>query len=393
VTVVLRRGIVLAALAVAVLAPAASASRTSQVELAIVPLPKSALGAAGHRLPIASDSGVVSNAEAASESSGNVTAKQLKHLGRVTGYLLDYGNPFAGGAGVTEIQTAVERYRSASAARKGLEFWRRDDLKNSALKRLGIDFSLHKVSLTGVAAPHWSYAAKVSLKGLRPLYGVDAEFQQGQYLLDVSTSAGSTSAARSSASSVVRRLYRRAQLALAGRLHANPVQLPRPPKPGPPAHGPKPENLVLTTTDVGSPATVLHKGYSKSTDAFDPLALSVYDQIMTPAGSFRYVSQEVLVGSSPLEVQYFGAIVVGGLATAFGNAATVTPVDLGSVGDGARGELLQITANGTTVYEALATLTHGPYLDFLVAASASALTASDVQSLAQLAAKRLDAGF
>src|SRR5207244_2027462 len=83
---------------------------------------------------------VGSNADAASEATASVTAAQLTRLGRVSGYLLDYGNPFGGAAGVTEIQTAIERYRNAADARKGLDFWRRDELNSSSLKKLGIDF-------------------------------------------------------------------------------------------------------------------------------------------------------------------------------------------------------------------------------------------------------------
>lgn len=389
----IRRGLVVVALTATLLVPAAAAGGTPTVKLALVPLPKSALGAAARPLPLARDSGTVSNFEAASEASGNVTVKQLKRLGRVTGYLLDYGNTFAGGAGVTQIQTEVERYRSTADATKGLSFWRRDELSNSELKKIGVDFTLKKVRLSGTAAPHWAYAGTVSIKGLNPLHGVDAELQQGQYLLDVSISAGSTSAAAHLVPKVADRLYRRLRLALAGRLHAKAVKLRPALKPGPPAHGPKPADLVLRTADLGSPATVVQKSYSKPTDTLDPMALSVYDQIMAPAGSFRYLSQEVLVGSSKLEAQYFGALVVGGLPLALGSKAKVTPVDLSGVGDDARGELLQVAVNGQTAYETLVGLTHGSYLDFFVATSASAFTAADVRKLARLAANRLDAGF
>ncbi|HEU5476563.1 MAG TPA: hypothetical protein VFU64_01895 [Gaiellaceae bacterium] len=51
----LRRGLLAAALVDAVLAPAASASRTHRVKLSLVPLPKSALGEAAHSLPLAHD--------------------------------------------------------------------------------------------------------------------------------------------------------------------------------------------------------------------------------------------------------------------------------------------------------------------------------------------------
>ena len=382
----------LAALAAAVLVPSAASARSaSRVDLALVPLPKSALGAAGRSLPLARDSGVVSNAEAASDASGNVTAKQLQRLGRSSGYQLDYGNPFGSAAGVFEIQTAIERFRSAAAARKGLAFWRRDELNTSSLAKLGLRFSVKKLGLA-IPGAHWAYSATAEVKGLEPIHGVDAELQDGQYLLDISISAGTTSAAARLVPTVARKLHQRLQLALAGRLRAQPVKLPRPLQPGPPPHGPKPTALVLRKADLGN-ATVAHQGYVKPKEAFDPEALSAYELTMSPAGQYNLLSQEIIVGASKLEVQYFGAIALGGVAAGFGKAAKATPVDLGSVGDNARGEILQVSVGGQKAYEAVVVLSHGAYLDFLAAVSPSVVTSANVQSLARLSAKRLDAGF
>lgn len=381
-----------AALAAAVLVPAALASSAS-VKLSVVPLPKSALGAAGHALPIAHDSGVVSNAEAASEATAEVTAKQLKGLGRVTGFLLDYGNPFGGRAGIRQIQTEIDRYRSVADARAGLVFWRKDELKASTLKKFGIDFTLQKTALSGIPVPYWAYAGTASVKGLKPIYGVDAEFQQGQYLLDVSVSAASISAAKSLAPKVARKLYRRMRLALAGSLHASSVKLPGALKPGPPPHGPKPATLVLRKADLSGSATVAKAGYARPKNSLDPNALSAYNLMMTPAGSFPYLSQEMVVGSSTLEVQYFAAIALGAIGAGLGNKVQTTPVNLAGVGDNAHGEILRVQLSGHTAYEAVVVLSHGSYLDFLLVASTSTVTASDVRTLAGKAAHRLDAGF
>ena len=96
---------------------------------------------------------------------------------------------------------------------------------------------------------------------------------------------------------------------------------------------------------------------------------------------------------NPLEAQYFGAIAVGAVGAAFGSGGKVTTLDLSGVGDDARGELLQLTGNGRSAYEAVLALTHGTYLDFVGAVSPAPLTAADVSRLARRAAKRLDAGF
>jgi hypothetical protein len=380
------------ALAAAILIPgAASARGATQVKLALVPLPTSALGAAGSSLPLARDSGVTSNAKEASNSTGGVTAKKLKRLGRVSGYMLDYGNEFGDAAGITQIQTEVEQYRTTAEARAGLEFWRRQELDNAFVKRLGIDLTVKKLGLSGIPGPHWVYAGTFAIQKLPPVHGVDAELQDGHYLLDVTVSAGSTAAASQLVPRIARSLHQRLQLALSGHLHGKPVALPRPLKPGPPPHGPKPAALVLRKTDLGS-ATIVHQGYLSPKSAFDPNALSVYDLAMAPAGSFALMSQQMIVGASALEVQYYGAIALASVVAGAGKGKT-TPVDLSSAGDNAQGLIFQATANGHKAYEGVAMLSHGAYLDVVLAASTSPISGSSVQTLAQAAAKRLDAGF
>jgi hypothetical protein len=389
-----RWGLAVVALAAAVLVPGASAARAStSVELALVPLPKAALGAVGRALPIAHDSGVVSNAEAANEATAEVTAKQLKSLGRVTGYLLDYGNPFGGRAGIRQIQTEIDRYRSVADAHAGLAFWRKDELKAPTLRKFGIDFTLQKMGLSGIATPHWAYAGTASVNGLTPIRGVDAQFQQGRYLLDVSVSAASISAAKSLAPKVARKLYRRMRLVLAGSLHASSVKLPGALKPGPPPHGPKPASLVLRKADLSGSVTVAKAGYARPKNSLDPNALSAYNLTMTPAGSFPYLSQELVVGSTTLEVKYFAAIALGAIGAGLRNNVQTTPVNLAGVGDNAHGEILRVQLSGHTAYEAVVVLSHGSYLSFVLVASTSTVAASDVRNLARKAAHRLDAGF
>jgi hypothetical protein len=225
------------------------------------------------------------------------------------------------------------------------------------------------------------------------MHGVDAAFQQGRYVLDVSVSAGSNSAAIRLAPRVARSLYQRMRLAVAGRLHAVPVKLPRPLKPGPPAHGPKPDGMVLAKADLGSPVTIQHRGYSKPRDSVDQDAVSAYDLTMTPAGSFLDVSQEVLVGGGAPEVKYFAAVLLGEAAYGLGGKSRPTPVDLGGLGDNARAGLLKLAVAGQTVHAVVVVLSRGRYLDFVVATRLSPISKADVQKLAGRAAQRFDAGF
>jgi hypothetical protein len=84
---------------------------------------------------------------------------------------------------------------------------------------------------------------------------------------------------------------------------------------------------------------------------------------------------------------------LSGTLAGLGKAAKATPVDLSSAGDNARGVIFQASVNGHKAYEAVVVLSHGAYLEFLIAADTSPLTGSSVQNLAQAAVKRLDAGF
>jgi hypothetical protein len=383
-----RRGALVAAFVAAVLLPVAAASGSSQVKLALLPLPKAALGQSGRSLSLAPDSGVDSNAHSASQATGNVTAARLKRLGRISGYLLDYGTPFSDSPGVSEIQTEVERYRTPAAALEGLGFWRNQELDVRALKQFGLHVSFQKVVLPHAPRPNWAYFTVGRIHGLKPIYAVDAEMVEGAYLLDVSVAAGSSAAAKRLVPVIAQKFDRRFRLARQGRLHAKPFKLPRP-KPGPPAHGPKPSRIVLTRSDVGSPATLRHAGYVSPRNVFDEYAISAYDLAMAPAGTYGDLQQEVSVAASALEVKYFAALAAGAFAHA-GGGGTATPVDLSGVGDNAFGELLEVSTGGNSASEAIIVLSRGKYLDFVVAAAAAKLSAADVQSLAHKAAHRLD---
>jgi hypothetical protein len=373
------RGALAAAFVAAVLFPVASASGASQIKLALLPLPKAALGPTGHSLSLAPDSGVDSNERSASQATGSVTAARLERLGRISGYLLDYGTPFSDSPAVSEVQTEVEHYRTPAAAGKGLVFWRKQERDVRALKQFGLRVSFQKVVLPHAPRLNWAYLTIGRIRGLKPIYGVDAQMVEGAYLLDVSIAAGSSAAAKRLVPVIAQKFDQRFRLARQGRLHGEHFKLSRP-KPGPPAHGPKPSRIVLTRGDAGSPATIRHAGYVSSRDAFDEYAISAYDLALAPAGSsYDELAQEVSVAGSALEVKYFAALAAGLLAHGPG---TATRVSLSEVGDNAFGSSSR-SRPAATPHPRRSSC-------FIVAAAAAKLSASDVQSLAQKAAHRLD---
>jgi hypothetical protein len=113
--------------------------------------------------------------------------------------------------------------------------------------------------------------------------------------------------------------------------------------------------------------------------------------LLEPAGTYEYLQQQVAWWPTATEATYGETYGGGGpfRYVGFGFGGTATPVDLSAVGDGATGYLI----NDSEEHSVQVTLTNGRTGVFVTASSESTLHASDVQSLAQAAADRLDAGL
>jgi hypothetical protein len=386
-----RTVLLVAAVSAAILVPAASASTPHRVKLSLVPLPKSALDAAGKSLVLTHDSGVVPNAEAANNSTSGTTAT-FKSLGRVTGYDLTFGDQFTGGTGVTQIASGIEQYKTSAGAKKGLAFWRKDDAAQvTSLHQYGVGVTLKVVKVPAIGTGRFGYGTTFTFPNLAPIAGVDEQAVDGKYVLDVSVSGGSLSAASHLASKLLRALDRRLQLAEQGRLRAKPVKLLPPLKAGAPTGGPDLSTLTLTAADLTGTATILDQTY-----LVDSAALSAYLLDMKPAGQFQDLTQEIewyATANEAMVVTSLEQAIVGGeLGALLGVTPTMTPVDLSSIGDNATGEILKFTANAQSVYVGMVGLARGQASNFVLFTSTSPLQASDVQSVAQAAATHLDAG-
>jgi hypothetical protein len=385
-----RRGLLCAAVLGAVLVPAASASSAHRVNLALVPLPKSALGAAGKSLPLTHDSGVVSNVSAAGKSVSGTTGT-FKSLGRVTGYDLAYGHPFGGGAGITQIVSGVEEYGTTLGAKKGLAFWRKDDAHIASLAQYGVGVTLKVLKAPAVGTARFGYGTTLTFPNVAPIAEVEEQVADGKYVLHVEVTADAMPAASRQAAKSLRALDQRLHLAEQGRLSGKAVKLLPPLKAGPATGGPDLSTLTLTNADLTGAATV-----DESTYVVDPEALSAYLFDMNPAGQFQSLTQEIewygSVNEATVITSLEEALVASELGVLLGATPAVTPVDLSTVGDNAQGEILQFSVNGQSLYVADIGLSRGQASDFVLATSTSPLQASQVQSLAQATATHLDAG-
>lgn len=364
-----------AALAAAALVPAASAGRPHRVQLALVPLPRAALGAAGHGFAVAPDSGSVSNAEAASHTPDGTKAK-LQKLGRIDGYALEYGNAFSGKPGLTDVRTSVERYKTAADARRALAFWRKEDIELGKLDQPGFGVTNVPVKLPSVGRSHFAYLTSYSASNIAPVSGLDEQVADGPYILDVIVTAGRASTAEALAPKLAKKLDARLRLALDGRLHAKRVKLPKL-RAGPLPGGRDLSKLALKASDLVGKATV-DKAY-----VVDPAALSDYSVLMLPAGPFDVLDQEIEWYPSANEASFFADFEHASSLAQSG----ATALDLGGLGDGAQGSVTE----SSSLDAGLVVFSTGHLAEFLFVGSQHAVDTAALTSVAQIAANRIDA--
>jgi hypothetical protein len=367
--------LVAAALVAAVLVPAASASGSHRVNLALVPLPKPLIGAAAHGFAIAPNSGVVSNAAAAS-STPDGTAATFKKLGRQSGYVLEYGNAFTGAPGITDVHTGVERYKTPADAKRGLAFWKKEDSKLGALDQPGFAVTNVLVHVPAVGTKRFAYLTSYGASNIAPVSGLDEQVLEGRYILDVIVTAGTPSAAKSLAPKLARKLDARLRLALRGRLHGKPVKLARL-EAGPPLGGPDLSLLALGASDLVGQVT------ADNAYLVDPAAISDYSVFMLPAGPFDVLDQEIEWYPSANEASFFAD---------FEHAAALaqpntTALDLSSLGDGAQGSVTE----GSKFGSGLVVLSTGQLAEFIFLGDQGTIGTTDVMSVAQAAVDKIAA--
>lgn len=378
-----------------VLVPAATAASSShhraiKVKLPLIPLQTAQLGAAGAALPVGYDSGTISNADAASQTVALVSPATFKKLGRLNGYLLDYGDPLTGDAGVTEIATSVEEYKTPADAKKGLAFWKKDDGKIATLSADPLTITAAKAALPAVGSGHYGYLVTYSTPGVNPFYSIEERLTDNRFVLEVYVSAGSAAAAQQLAPALAKKLVARLHSALAGHLKATAVKIPNPPaNGGPPPDGPDLSTLIVQASDVGqNPIVNLLQGYNSAYPA-----ISDYSMILTPAGPFDDLLQDISWYPTAAEATWSAAFAQAGLVGFFGliQGVTVTPVDITAAGD--NGIATIISAGSGQGGIGFVELTRGQAVDSVTVDSSTDVNASDVQSLATAMASRLDPGI
>jgi hypothetical protein len=381
-----KKVLLVAALGAAILVPAASAKSAPRVKIALIPLPMSALGSSAQGLALAQDSGVISNTAAANRTA-DASPGTFKKLGRVSGYALDYGDAYSGAAGITDVRTSIEQYKTAADAKRGLAFWRKEDAQLGALNNPGFTVTDALVKVPAVGKTRFAYLTSFSASNIAPVSSLDERVADGRDVLEVTVSAGSASAANALAPKLAKKLDARLRLAVAGRLHAKPVKLPAKQKAGPPAGGPDLSAMALQTSDFSDGATVVASQYSVGPAILDFVDLgnsSEYDVLMLPAGPFDVLIQEI---------EWYPTANGANFNSDFLNAFSLsqagsTALDLSSVGDGAQGS---VTPDPQLSQGAVA-LSKGQLSELIdMGVAKSSIDSNDVTNVAQTAASKIDA--
>ncbi len=220
------RCVVALVLTAAALCPAASAAGRGRLDL--MPLPRSELEPGAAALRLATDSGVVSNSDAARNAGHGFTAADLAKRGRIAGYTLDYFLPNAIVPqtlhALLGVQTIAELYRDRPTATRGLAFWRGVTRKLTGRQPNGVTVT---VSPFRARVGDGTFAFELTYRhATQPLYYVgDVVFRSGDLLGAVFVTATDGIGLRRQTLDLAARLATRVRRVLAGQIHGSPVPL------------------------------------------------------------------------------------------------------------------------------------------------------------------------
>jgi hypothetical protein len=374
-----------AAVVAVLLVPAASAESSARVRLSLIPLPKSALGSTARGLKLADDSGRSFAVEL--RWAHQVFAVVPHTEGRLRSYALDYGNQASGRPGVDCVWTSVDEYKSVKSAQIGLNLWKATDAQfPSLLNHGGLSVTNSPVELPAVGSARFGVLTSYSASNIAPVSTLDVVLTEGRYLLHVNVAARTAAQAQALGPKLAKKLDARLKLALDHRLNAKPVKLPPKRKAGPPAGGPDLAAIALATTDLTGPATIRLKGYGlKVWDRQpDSKAISTYLVAMVPGGLFAVLNQDIEWFSTANEASFYADWWFASKDWRSGAAV----LDLSSLGDGARGVIGNDTAESANVM-----FSTGRLAEVIQISSLPRPQASDVTSVAQTAANKIDAAL
>jgi hypothetical protein len=385
---ILKRVAFVAIVGLAALVPAATSSAAQQhgrLRLALIPLQTAQLGPAGKSLALAYGSGPTPIDHSDIDFFGVHINSGLGHDGLLGGYALDYGDPLTGSTGVMEIRSAVEEYKTSAVARTALVYWRLGEFAYRVFSSPMVPIAETKANVVTIGQRRFANVITLAAPNLNPIVILDEQVAAGRFVLDVTVTAGSESAAKRIGPHLMLLLHHRLNLMLQGHLTGSPRPLPPKPPDGQAPGGPDLSTMSLQPSDVGQSEAAAQAYHA------EPPALSDFFVEYEQAGAYYALVQHLSWWPTATAATY-GEVYRGAVFASYfvDEGDTVTPVDLSALDDPATGYLVTHSGGGSAV---LITLTNGQAGTFISGASQSTLQASDVQSLAQAAETRFDAGL
>jgi hypothetical protein len=396
----------------------AAAPGYTRAQLAIMVLPKDALGADARGLEVSIGSGFTDNAAAAEDTTDpKDTGPQLGRAGRIIGYDLSYDDlseaTFARGSGLIEIDTSVDLFKSARSADAFLTKQVRDARR---FRGKSVDFGVRLVaSSTFAVGKIGDRAVGLRITGLlggKRFYGTISAFRVGPLVASVSYSAADAKPLAAPVARLSRALAQRIRLASDGKLKARPVPVPPLGRKGRrPVGGPDLAPMALTRGDLPKGVTVSRQGYVDDRQSVGSYERE-FDTSSARFGGSTVASLEsdVSLLRTPTEAGgffvilralYFASGIQQDLAKAFGEGAgtKVGSVSIEqrpslSAGDEAVALVARFSVNGTAVRIAFIHVRVKRVVGTLiVSGQASAFHFADVKPLAETVAKRIEGGL
>ena len=215
---------------------ASAAHHPAKVRLALVPLQTAQLGPAGASFALNYDgSGPIEDTEI---NFFGVHIYSSSSDGPLGGYALDYGDPLTGSTGVMEIRSAVQKYRTRAGARNSIRFSGFDDSDLTEFGSSLLPITEKKIKAVAIGQRRSADLITLAAPNLNPIVRLHEQVAAGRFVLDLTVTAGSVSAAEQSAPHLLLLLHHRLNRALQGHLTGSPPPLPPEPEPGQAPGGP-----------------------------------------------------------------------------------------------------------------------------------------------------------
>jgi hypothetical protein len=383
----------------------------TRAQLAIVVLPKRALGPAANGLEIDIGSGFADNAATADATlDPSDTGRQLGRAGRITGYGLSYSilscAPFLRRSGLVAIESSVDVFTSPRAADA---FLTKQLLDARRLRGKEVEYGMLVASRTFAVDRIGDRTVGLGTTGEIGdwrAYETLVAFRAGALVGAVQVSRADRKSSRALAARLARMLAVRVRLAAAGTLKARPVSVPPYGRKGrAPLGGPDLATMALTRPDLPSGATLTRQGYVDDRDAiatyereFDrSSARSGAASVESDVSLFRH-AREARANFCGMRSLYGAAQIERYMRSWTGApSARVEQRPSFRVGNESTGLVLRLPVSRDLPVATRAVLVHVRVErvigSLIVVGPAASLRLADVQPLAAALAKRIRAGL